>query len=160
MLRGLRLAGTAAAAAAAWWLLLPPPPGAQPAPFDHARHAGLACSVCHAGVETAATATVPRLELCQRCHATPPAGFPGAVFAAGKDGAGAQWNPVTRLPRHVWFSHRRHVSSARLACASCHGEVGTNAELPGRPPVRLDMAACLSCHRREGVTEDCASCHR
>lgn len=157
---GLRLGGTVLLAAAGWWALLPSAPLAQPAPFNHARHTALACAVCHSGVDSRARATLPPLELCRRCHATAPAGFPEAAFTEAKGGGRFEWKRVTRLPEHVFFSHRRHVASGRLECASCHGDIGQQQRPPVRPPLRLDMDACLSCHRREGISEDCAACHR
>jgi hypothetical protein len=58
------------------------------------------------------------------------------------------------------FSHRRHVTLAKLDCESCHGKMRERMAPLGVAPVRLDMNTCLSCHRREGAAEDCAACHR
>jgi hypothetical protein len=70
------------------------------------------------------------------------------------------WVRVSHLPEHTMFSHRRHVSIARLDCSSCHSDVGTSASPPRRAPVRLDMDACIGCHMIEAVSQDCAVCHR
>ena len=155
------LAGVVVVSAAAWMAVAPRRP--EPAlEFDHARHAQVSCTVCHRGVESAARATLPTVDLCRRCHATAPRGLPAAPFeAAAKPGAApVGWTPVTKLGSHVYFSHRRHVALARLECASCHGAIGASSGLLQSAPVRLDMSACLSCHRREGVVEDCTACHR
>ncbi len=155
--RAWRLLGTAGLAALGWWALLPAVPARQPAAFDHSRHARLACAVCHQGVETGTAAGLPEAELCRRCHAKAPDHAPKDAFEAG---GRLRWAQLTRLPSHVMFSHRRHVALGRLECASCHGAIARLSEPPSRLLVRLDMKACLSCHRREGVTEDCAACHR
>ncbi|HWP99261.1 MAG TPA: cytochrome c3 family protein [Vicinamibacterales bacterium] len=143
-----------------WVLLLPAWPIAQPVAFNHARHGGLACAVCHRGVETSSRAGLPDGGVCAKCHATPPRGEDPARWEEFLAPDGARWVRVTRVPDHVLFSHRRHVSLARLECSSCHGDIGRRVAPPARAPVRLDMSGCLSCHRREGASEDCAACHR
>ncbi len=149
------------AASAAWMLLLPAEPIAQPNAFNHARHRGIACINCHRGVESSSHALLPTRADCARCHATAPPGIAPADWQTGPDGRSrVSWIQVTRLPDHVMFSHRRHVSFGRLACASCHGDIGERTTAADAPSVRLDMKGCLSCHRREGVSEDCAGCHR
>lgn len=159
MPRALALAATVVATAAGWWLLLPAVPAAQPIAFNHARHAAVACVVCHSGVEVAARAGLPSGAFCAKCHATAPAGAAAARWD-GLQAAGLAWIRVTRLPTHVMFSHRRHVAIARFDCASCHGDIGSRATPPLRAPVRLDMNTCLGCHRQEDASEDCAACHR
>lgn len=154
------LALSAIAIAIAWVLVMPSSPIAQPAVFNHARHRAIACATCHRGVETSARATIPGVADCQKCHATPPPGIDAALWQAGGRVRPVAWIQVTRLPDHVMFSHRRHVVLGRLACPSCHGDIGERTSPATAPPVRLDMNACLSCHRREGASEDCAGCHR
>jgi hypothetical protein len=158
--RLLRSAALTLGAGAAWMLLLPRAPLRQPLAFSHARHAGMGCGVCHRGALEQARAGIPEAAVCLKCHAT----APRAAAAVKWDEAGrAQpiaWVRVSRLPEHVMFSHRRHVGLAQLECTSCHAEVGTSPVPPGRPPLRLDMDACLDCHKREGANQDCAGCHR
>jgi predicted CXXCH cytochrome family protein len=149
------------AVAAGWVLVVPPAPIAQPIAFNHARHGAVACTVCHRGAESATRAEIPQANVCTRCHATAPGrsigGRPWADIAAGRQIA---WRQVTRVPEHVMFSHRRHTSLGQLACASCHGDLTARTAPPGAPPMRIAMDTCLSCHRREGASEDCAACHR
>ncbi len=159
-----RLPGLAAltiVVAIAWMLAIPSSPIAQPVVFNHARHRAVACVNCHAGVESSARATLPAQADCARCHATAPPGIAATDWQPGVAGKPrASWVQVTRLPDHVMFSHRRHVALGRLACESCHADIGQRTSPVETPPVRLDMNACLSCHRREGASEDCAGCHR
>ena len=154
------LALLALVVAFAWILVMPALPIAQPAVFNHARHRAVACATCHRGVESSSRATLPALADCQRCHATAPPGIDAAQWQGSDPARQIKWIQVTRLPDHVMFSHRRHVVSGRLACASCHADIGDRTTPPGAAPVRLDMKACLSCHRREGASEDCDGCHR
>jgi len=147
--------------AAAWVLALPPPTLAQPIVFNHAKHAAAGCAVCHQGVTSGARAGIPQADVCTRCHATAPAG--GVSAAAWNDVAAGKtiaWRQVTHVPDHVAFSHRRHTVLAKLACASCHGDMRQRTDPPGRPATRIAMATCLDCHIREGASEDCAGCHR
>jgi menaquinone reductase, multiheme cytochrome c subunit len=144
---------------AGWIFLLPSRPAAQPIAFNHARHQPLACVGCHRGVETAARATLPSPEICAKCHAVAPKGVEAGQWNSFQR-ATANWIKVTRVPDHVMFSHQRHVTLARLDCASCHGDVGQRTTPPPRAQIRLVMKTCRGCHQQEGASEDCAACHR
>ena len=145
--------------AAGWIFVLPARPAAQPIAFSHAHHQALSCAGCHRGVEIAARATLPGPGVCTKCHATPPRGLDPTEWHAFESGV-ARWTRVTHVPDHVMFSHRRHVSLAKLDCQSCHADIGRRTQPPGRTPIRLDMATCRACHSRERASEDCAACHR
>jgi hypothetical protein len=162
MRRVLLFVVTMLAAAATWTFVAPAVAVTQPLAFNHAKHTvGLTCVGCHGGVMTSAQATLPSGDICTRCHASPPASAsPASWKAIVESTAPPPWVPVTRLPAHVMFSHRRHVAIAGLACESCHGDIGTRAAPPVRAPVRLEMKTCLACHQKEGASEDCAGCHR
>ena len=161
MARWLAFGGTAVAGALVWVLLLPSVPVAQPLAFNHAGHQAIACATCHSGAETSARAGIPQGDVCLECHATAPkAAGAAALWPELARGRQIDWLRVTRVPDHVMFSHRRHVTLGRLACASCHGEAGTSVTPPRRPPRRLQMSSCIGCHRQVNVSEDCASCHR
>jgi hypothetical protein len=151
----------AIAIAVVWILVLPDAPVAQPVAFNHVKHAAVSCLVCHAGVTSGARAGIPQGDLCLRCHATAPArGVPAAVWTDIAEGRRIAWRQVTQVPDHVRFSHRRHTGAGQLACVSCHGDVQNRTTPPDRAAIRLVMDTCLSCHRREGASEDCAGCHR
>lgn len=141
-------------------LILPAAPVSQRIAFNHARHAPLTCVGCHAGIRTSQRAGIPSPAVCAKCHATAPASVAVADWERLQTLGVAFWNPVTRVPDHVMFSHRRHVSLAGLACESCHADIGRRTSPPRRVPVRLVMDTCLGCHRSEGVSEDCTGCHR
>lgn len=175
MARVLLLAAIVAISATLWLALLPPAAVDQPIPFDHSKHQEVTCAACHRGVERSARAGIPTLATCLNCHATPPRTIEVMLSAwptpPGSEkrtptwdelarGTRPAWVLVTRMPDHVMFSHRRHVSLARLDCASCHGNMRAQRTALGSAPMRLDMNACLSCHKSEGVTEDCVACHR
>lgn len=160
MARSLRFAVVMAALAGAWVLALPPGPVAQPVAFNHAKHGPMACVVCHRGAEAGARAGLPQGDLCLKCHAAAPVAGAAPLWEEAARGASIPWIRVTRLPDHVFFSHRRHAGLARLDCASCHADVGKRPAPPTRAPLRLDMDSCIACHRREGASQDCAACHR
>jgi hypothetical protein len=133
-------------AAGVWMAVMPAAAIRQPIAFAHAKHEAVACAVCHRGATTSARAGIPDATFCSKCHST----LPRTIA----------WVQITHVPSHVMFSHRRHVTVARLDCASCHGEMRDRHTPPGRAQVRLTMTTCLSCHRQEGAAEDCAACHR
>ena len=147
------------AVAAAWITVLPSAPVRQPLAFSHAKRQAVGCTVCHQGAATSIRAGLPEAPVCTKCHATAPAGWsPG--WNAAVEGKPFGWVQVTHVPDHVMFSHRRHVTLARLDCVSCHGNVRDRGTPVVAVPVRLEMDECMSCHRREGAAEDCAACHR
>lgn len=159
-MRVFRFIGVASVVAGLWALAIPGGESRQPLAFNHARHNGLSCVVCHQGVETAARARIPGKAVCEKCHATAPPHVSDAAWRDFTRNPEGRWTQVTHVPDHVAFSHRRHVSIGRLECVSCHADVGRRATPPGRAPISLTMENCLQCHRREGVSEDCAGCHR
>src|SRR6266545_5685323 len=118
MRRYLGAALVTAAIAATWVAVLPPAAVRQPIAFPHAKHQAVGCAVCHRGVAPSARAGIPDVSLCSKCHATAPAGTSG-VWEAASARRTIGWVQVTHVPDHVMFSHRRHVTLARLDCASC-----------------------------------------
>jgi len=147
-----------AAIGSAW--VLPAAPVTQPLAFNHAAHDAVTCAVCHDGVAGRQRAGLPSADVCLRCHATAPAAVAAGEWGRLVSGDAPLWNRVTTVPGHVMFSHRRHVAIAGLACESCHRDIGRSTTPPRRAPVRLDMDACIGCHRTEGASEDCTGCHR
>ncbi len=136
----------------------------QPIAFNHAKHVenGIGCTDCHAGAQTQAHATLPDIDTCMQCHETqlsqnPEEAKVRTIAAAGRQLA---WTQLTRVPAHVYFSHRRHVQMAQLECAECHGPIAKSVVPPTaafRPPT---MNGCLACHAKHGVNTDCNDCHR
>ena len=157
----LRFVVVAVIVASLWFFVLPSARVAQPIAFNHVSHRPLGCTVCHRGAETGVRAGIPQGRVCANCHATPPGGVASpAAWAEMAGGRPIPWIRLARVPDHVAFSHRRHATLGRLGCASCHGEMTERRTPPAMVPVSLTMDACFSCHRREGVSEDCAACHR
>lgn len=139
----------------------------QPIAFSHAVHVGkkeIACTECHAGAETGARASLPSFDTCLRCHMKPQGDQPNPkeqdvrrLFAEKKR---IRWIQVNRNPGHVYFSHRAHVSIARMPCKQCHGDVSLWKEPPAFPEPSLnDMETCMDCHRRNGASNGCRVCH-
>ncbi len=160
MRRALTFVVVTGAVAAAWILVLPAASVTQPLAFDHARHTAIACAVCHRGVEVGRRAGLPQSDVCVKCHATAPRVATAVQWTEASHGARLLWVRVSHVPDHVLFSHQRHVAIGRLDCRSCHADIGERSVPPGAVPMRLSMATCLSCHRQEGASEDCAACHR
>jgi hypothetical protein len=140
----------------------------QPVPFPHDRHValGMACEACHSGAREGVHAGIPPTYFCANCHrpdrSSPPTGPELSRYL--ESGTEIPWIQVHRTRRFVYFSHRRHAGIANLDCAQCHGDVqsrSTPFTEPFAPTTGMPgMLRCLSCHRAEGVTVDCAACHR
>lgn len=141
-----------------------PPAAEQPVAFNHRIHVedlGLECSDCHPYVETETFSGVPDAETCMLCHEEAQGEGPEEqkLLALLSEGRPLEWQPLFRQPSHVFYSHRRHAAVADLECETCHGAIGTSERPPGRVHL-LTMDECIDCHQREGVAEDCTSCHR
>ncbi|MBI4564378.1 MAG: cytochrome c3 family protein [Planctomycetes bacterium] len=139
----------------------------QPIAFPHAKHVALKmeCVSCHTGARDQTHAGIPWIHSCTPCHRldrpfpkTPPELL--EYINAVKE---IPWLQVHRAPRHVYFSHRRHVAVAGIDCAECHGDVQSMDRPFSRPMFpagQAGMDRCIDCHRKERVTTDCLACHR
>lgn len=135
----------------------------QPIAYNHKKHidAGLDCPLCHTGIaEGRERARLPARDVCMGCHESDDNPKTQAIrdFAAREEAI--PWRQVYELPDHVYFSHRRHVSSGGLDCAECHGDMKTREKPVTRQAVSISMTRCVACHRARGVTTDCLACHR
>ena len=137
-------------------------------PFNHQKHltAGLTCAACHAQAETQTFAGIPAVTDCLECHAAVGAQTPTLaqiepqLTRLAARGEEIPWKQVYRVPGHVYFSHRRHVTLAKLDCAVCHGDLRQATAPLVRPEHPITMERCLACHRQQHVTTDCFACHR
>lgn len=158
-LPGLALVLAAAGAAG------PAKPGGQPIAYNHRLHVKdqeISCVTCHRQVETAEVAGRPPLAVCLECHEAAITDNPEEHKIQEYAAAGTEipWVRVTWLPSHVYFSHRRHVAVAGLACATCHGPMEERTTPPERPLRSLSMSMCLDCHEKSEASLDCNACHR
>jgi len=136
----------------------------QPILFNHAIHvsSGLTCEDCHAGALTKEKATLPGLDICLGCHqeAVTPKPEEEKIRAFARAGREIPWAQLTRIPAHVYFSHRRHVTLGGMKCAECHGPMENLTEPPRRPFRPLNMDDCVQCHQQRKASYDCNDCHR
>lgn len=137
----------------------------QPVAYGHDLHVGrleLACDLCHETAVTGEVAGLPPLSTCAACHQEANGTSPEEkkVVDAVRDGREIPWARLYELPRHAYFTHRRHVAVARIACERCHGEMRAQARPPPAALVALRMDDCIDCHRERGASRECAACHR
>jgi hypothetical protein len=148
----------------------------QPIAFSHKHHAGtfqIDCNYCHSGTDRSQAAGVPSVQLCMGCHSQfSPAydEFPGIkkLKKHWDEQTPVEWELIHRVPEHVQFRHNRHIQ-AGVACQDCHGPVEELDKLYlvedtkwwpwGLPTQKLEMGWCIQCHRAEGASQDCATCH-
>jgi len=122
----------------------------QPIEYSHAAHAGanqIPCQYCHYQAERGRYAGIPPLAVCMNCHEKALIQSPeiDKLKAAVAEQRPVAWVRVHRLPDHVYFNHRVHVSSG-VACQTCHGPVEGMGRVEQWAP--LTMGWCLECHRR------------
>jgi hypothetical protein len=148
----------------------------QPIPFSHKHHAGdfeIECLYCHTGTDRSSAAGVPSVEVCMGCHAQFPAGydeFEGirVLKQDWEEQRPTEWERVYWLPDYVRFRHNRHIA-AGIECQACHGEVAEMEKISKikdtkwwpwlLPTHTLEMGWCIKCHRQNGVSQDCYTCH-
>lgn len=135
----------------------------QPIAYNHKKHidAGLECQSCHTGIEEGqARARLPTIDICMGCHGEGDDAKTQPIRDFAAKNEAIPWRQVYRVPDHVYFSHRRHVASAKLECSECHGDMKNREEPVSRPAVSISMTRCVACHRARRVTTDCLACHR
>jgi len=136
----------------------------QPISFNHRKHVKeleIECTTCHQTVETEAFSGLPDADVCATCHAEPQGKSEEEkrLVAMLKKGTVLAWKPLFRQPAHVFYSHRRHVTVAKLECRGCHGAIADSVAPPARVR-KLKMGDCLECHQRMRASTDCTGCHR
>lgn|SRR5574341_1178325 len=164
-MRLLRILLFSAAGLVLGYNLSPLLPGAgveQPFSFNHQVHRVMECTLCHSGARTGVKAGLPRAEICLKCHATSPLANARyqEVWKQAENGSPILWQKLSKVPRHVYFSHNRHKQIAGLDCQQCHGNMSMRASPPSSPLKKISMNNCLNCHRKNNVSQDCAACHR
>ena len=122
----------------------------QPIPFSHKIHAGelgMDCQFCHSTVERSASASVPDLNTCMKCHQEVASDSKDIQFLRNsyKQGIPIRWNKVHDLPDHARFSHKPHIAKG-LNCATCHGAVAEMDKI--KVNTDFNMGWCVNCHRQ------------
>jgi Cytochrome c7 and related cytochrome c len=150
----------------------------QPIKFSHVTHVQknkIECQFCHWSAAKSPYAAIPEVETCVGCHRV--MAFPGsepiATGVVGKDDAAKSeikkiheyflnnkqipWVKVHVTPDYVKFNHKRHIK-AGMSCHECHGQV-PEMDVVERVS-SMKMGWCVSCHRAQGTSIDCYTCHR
>ena len=152
-------------------------PGAvQPLQFSHKLHAGLYqidCQYCHSGTDRSPAAGVPSVQLCMGCHQQFPPSYDElegirTLKEHWKLQTPVEWVQIHRLPEYVQFQHVAHVRRG-VPCQDCHGKVEEMDKVYLNPDTKwwpwllptktLEMGWCIQCHRANGASQDCVTCH-
>jgi hypothetical protein len=137
----------------------------QPVEFNHSIHVKeveLDCSDCHRYVMTGRKATLPTKDVCVDCHsaALGESAEETKLMALLESDQVLNWQRVYVLPKHVYFSHFRHVTLGQISCQECHGDMKELVSPPTKPAVDIiDMDYCMDCHESRQVSNDCLACH-
>ena len=137
----------------------------QPINFSHVTHVQknkMECQYCHWTVTKSPYAAIPEVETCMGCHQQ----IAGTTdeqkteIAKIKDHYDKQqpiaWQKVHVMPDYVKFNHKRHIK-AGVSCQSCHGQI-PEMEVVERA-TSMKMGWCINCHREQGSSIDCYTCH-
>jgi hypothetical protein len=120
------------------------------------------CIDCHQYVETHRKATLPNREVCHDCHsdAQGESAEEQKLVSLLEAEQELEWQRVYVLPKHVYFSHFRHVTLGRINCSECHGDMKELTSPPVKQAVDIvDMDNCMDCHEEKQVDNDCLTCH-
>lgn len=162
-----RFAGSAAITAVlggtvAWGASTLMPGPSQPIPFSHRLHAGnkgISCLFCHPDADRSASPGMPQVDKCLLCHNVIIPDFPPIrKLRAYRDrNQGVPWQRVNLVPDFVFFNHQIHLARGK-DCGDCHGDVKEMDRITEAH--RLDMGFCVNCHKANGASTDCNTCHR
>jgi nitrate/TMAO reductase-like tetraheme cytochrome c subunit len=132
------------------------PPAAAADTFSHARHARLACLVCHATGTGHGRLTFERPRGCAICHHQSPATARCASCHRESEYAAQRETLTVTVPGHppvarpVDFLHAAHETPT---CVTCHTTPVTLAPPPAK-------AQCRDCHTdHHAVDRTCSACH-
>ncbi|MBL7661785.1 cytochrome c3 family protein [bacterium] len=133
----------------------------QPVKFSHWIHVGknkMECQYCHYGVTKSSASTIPPSELCMGCHKLVKTESPEIkkLTEYHNKGLPVPWIKVHKLQDHARFNHERHIKSG-VGCQNCHGLVQEMDQV--EKVSSMKMGFCVSCHRDQGASIDCATCH-
>lgn len=137
----------------------------QPIKFNHKLHitdVGMDCPECHQYVTRSRKATLPGKEVCMDCHSEPQGESEEEkkLVTLLQSHQELQWQQVYVLPKHVYFSHFRHVTLGQIGCQQCHGDMKQLIAPPTKPAVNIiDMDFCMDCHEDRLAQLDCLACH-
>jgi hypothetical protein len=135
---------------------------AQPIAFPHNTHTklGIECLDCHTGADVYSGAGIPSVTKCMLCHSKLGRERPEVkkVIAYADKKIEIPWERVYgfTVAAHVKFRHQPHYQ-AKIACATCHGDM--TKETVATRLVSHNMGTCVTCHRQNHASEDCAACH-
>jgi Cytochrome c7 and related cytochrome c len=127
-----------------------------PQAFPHRAHvvAGVACTQCHAGMGSNATALhLPDAASCTSCHAKPHDAHPCLTCHAAPTAIAA----LVEARDHLVFDHAPHMAPTQGNCARCHVGIAD-----GDDHLRPPMATCFKCHDHDAARDArrCDACHR
>ncbi|MEL6821101.1 MAG: cytochrome c3 family protein [Calditrichota bacterium] len=138
-------------------------PEPQPINFPHDLHAGnqqLECTTCHLYVEKSKHAGIPAVQICMNCHENNDAVKGPEIDklkAYWEKKEPIPWSRVHKVAGHVYFSHKRHIA-AGVECETCHGDMTVVKKV--KRVRTFQMGFCVSCHRQNNASIDCATCHK
>ena len=147
----------------------------QPVDFSHKLHLAEVdngCESCHFFREDGTFSGAPKLEQCIGCHeevlgeSENEAVFVEQYVAKERE---VPWLVYARQPDCVFFSHAAHVYGAKLACETCHGNIGESDTLKPYEQNRITgYSRDIWGHSISGFKhntwdrmkmDDCAECH-
>lgn len=134
----------------------------QPIHFSHRIHTtqkGISCFMCHDRVIETARSGIPPLQTCMLCHERIIIHHPEIekLHAYFNEGEPVEWIKVQYVPDFVFFDHSVHIHR-KIDCSRCHGNVKRMDRI--EQVNKFNMGFCIDCHKQNGATTDCFTCHR
>ena len=115
------------------------------------------CDTCHNYYENGRFMGIPAISQCKMCHNGSDADNI-EEFKKYKD-VDKPWEPFTRQPDLVYFSHKVVLTSPKkVGCSSCHGDKGDSTKTE-KIKGKMKMGECTDCHHALGISNGCMVCH-
>ncbi len=117
--------------------------------FSHTKHindVGAACTDCHTTVTSSTKITdnlMPTMQTCYTCHDQSSTKCTFCHTSADS----TTYRDLVQTPSPVFFSHKRHAGTLKLACETCHQGVDSVTYAEKAPNGGLPkMEQCTVCH--------------
>jgi hypothetical protein len=134
----------------------------QPIPFSHRVHVHtkrISCLMCHSEVTRSSRAGIPPLQTCLLCHQRIIRSYPyiAQLREHYRLNRPVIWERVNWVSEFAYFNHSVHIQRG-FDCGQCHGDVSLMDRVVTAH--KFEMGFCIKCHRKNGATHDCFTCHR
>lgn len=114
---------------------------------------------CHSNADNGRHATIPSMNVCMNCHLVVKTDSPHIqkLTKLYQENKPIEWIRIHDIPDHAFFNHKKHIDKG-FDCSVCHGDVANMQKI--EQVKTLQMGFCINCHRENGGSDNCSTCHQ